>query len=118
MPDAYIDMNVAPINRGDAKIVAWEYEDNLAAPGNGYSIIIPDEVQHLSLTASFSGGGTGKVQTTTSTLEVVKTGTNIVWVDWDNGTVAITTQNACYPVTAVRMVQIHAGTMKLEVRAQ
>ena len=42
----------------------------------------------------------------------------ITAVDWDAGAVSSTTQDVAYPVTALRLVQIGAGTAKMSVRAQ
>jgi hypothetical protein len=113
----YVNMLAAPINEGDQKIVAWEYEQSLSGAGNGDSILIPDEVKQITLTLSFATGATGRVEATTSSIAKVKAGT-AVWVAWDAGVVATTTQDALYPVTAIRAVQVATGTVKLEVRAQ
>jgi hypothetical protein len=113
----YKEMNVCGENTGDPRKVAWESEINLAAPGNSDWILIPDEVQGLSVTLSFAGGGTGKVQTTTDILNTVKSGSPIV-VDWPAGEVGVTTQDFCVPVTAIRLVQVNAGTAKMTARCQ
>lgn len=110
-------MDVCGENTGDARKVAWEKEIDLAAPGNSDWLLIPDEVQGLSVTLSFSGGGSGKVQTTTDVLNTVKTGSPVT-VDWPAGEVSSTTQDFCVPVTAIRLVQINAGTAKMTVRCQ
>jgi len=70
------------------------------------------------VTVSFTGGATGKVQTTTDPLGTVKNGTPDP-VDWSIGTVASTTQDSLNgAVTAFRAVQESAGTMKMTARAQ
>jgi hypothetical protein len=114
---AWLMMDVAPIQEGNPQSFAWEKEVDLAAGGNSDSILIPDDVKSFSVTVSFAGGGTGKVQTTTDKVATVKAGT-ATWVDWDLGVVAATTQDNAQPVTAVRAVQVNPGTMKLTARAQ
>jgi hypothetical protein len=115
---SYKEMNVCSENTGDARKVAWEYEVNLVAPGNGDAIIIPDEIIFISTTMSFTAGGSGKVQVTTDPVAVVKSGSGITWVDSWWGEASDTYCDVYFPVTAIRAVQIDAGTMKMTVRAQ
>ena len=52
-----------------------------------------------------------------STVAQVKAGSE-TWIDWDIGAVAATTQGACDPPTAIRLVQTSVGgTSELQVRA-
>ena len=94
---------------------AWEYKDELTAPANGDSVIIPTTVKSVAVTLEVSAG-TGKVQATTSLLSEVENDT-AVWVDWDAGEVAVTTQDGVAPVTAIRQVNA-TGTTRFIVRAQ
>jgi hypothetical protein len=112
-----VKMQTAPINEGAANHFAFEYEGNLAAGGDGDSVLLPDEIQGFSVTVSFTGGGTGYVSTTTDTIDKVKAGT-AVWVAWPEGTIAATHQDYARPCTAIKMTQVAAGTMKMTVRAQ
>jgi hypothetical protein len=95
--------------------IGWEYNDTLATPGNGSSVINPDNVKIISVTLQITAGQ-GKVQATTSLLSDVLADT-AVWVDWDAGNVTATTQDTANPVTAIRQVNT-SGTTKMMVRAQ
>lgn len=95
--------------------LGWEYSETLASPGNGKSVLLPNGCNGLSLTLSVTAGS-GKIQTTTDLLENIHSGT-AVWVDWLVGTVTVTTQDYCKPVSAIRQVNV-SGTTKLMLRAQ
>jgi hypothetical protein len=111
------EMNVAPTKEGgDVGLKAFEAKDELAAPGNGESILIPDDVKTISVTVEPTGA-TAKVQTTTNSVAEVKAGTE-TWVDWDLGAVAVDTNDTADPVTAMRLVQIGAGSSIMTMRAQ
>ena len=116
---AWKNMDVAPINIGDQKSVAFEYQEILTAPGDGVSVLLPDEIRWFSTTMSFTGGATGKIQWTTDLVSVVKSGAGITWEDswWGE---ADETYTDLYPgvLTAIRIVQTGAGTMKVTMRAQ
>lgn len=111
------NMDVALVNEGAQNRIAFETEVNLAAAGSSDSIIVPDEVSGISATVEFTGGGTGHVETTTDKVSTVKAGT-ATWVAWDLGTVSTTKQDYCLPCTAIRATQVHAGAMKMSLRAQ
>ena len=113
----YVYMNVAPINYGDRKRIVYEYEESLAAPGNGKAVLIPDGVEWWTTTMSFTGGAEGKVQLSTDSVDTIKTGT-VTWVDSWWGDADDTYIDFYFLVTAFRMVQTVAGTMKLTARAQ
>ena len=110
------ELQQAQILSGDERMPAWEIEVNLSAAGNSDWYLIPDKVDNISVTVSFTGGATGKVQTCTDKVDVIKNGTPVP-VDWPFGLVAITTQKACWPPSGIRAVQVGAGTMKLSIRA-
>jgi hypothetical protein len=113
----YQNLDVAKINLGDEKKFAWEKQIDLIAPGNSDWLLVPDEVAGLTATLSFTAGGSGKIQTTTDKVDTVKTGSPVA-VDWPLGEVSSSTQDFCVPVTAIRAVQINAGTLKMTVRTQ
>jgi len=95
---------------------AYEYQDDLAAAGDGDWILIPADVRTVVATCEASGT-TAKVQTTTDTIASIDAGTETA-VDWDEGSVSTAVSAACDPPTAIRIVQDGAGTSKLTVRAQ
>jgi len=95
---------------------AWEYSEELSAPANGDTVIIPEDVQNISVTLVVTAGS-GKIQATTDLLATVESGTGVTWVDWDHGVVTATTQDVAKPVTALRQVNV-SGTTKLVMRAQ
>ena len=114
---AYSEMSVAPALQNNARKFAFEYSETLVAPGNGTSILVPAGVATVSVQVDFSNNGTGKVQTTVSSVAIVKAGTAI-WGDWDAGTVSTHYEDVCVPVTAVRLVQVGTGSATISVRAQ
>jgi hypothetical protein len=117
MSYAYKEMSVAPSLSPTGK-TAFEATDTLVAGGDGVSILIPAGISAISVQVTMSGGGTCNVQTTTDPVATVKSGSGITWVAWDKGTVSSTAQAVCAPVTALKLVQVHAGACALSVRAQ
>lgn len=111
------NMEVAQINTGYQRQVAFEKEINLTGVSVSNWIIIPDQIQKIDVTISFSGGATGKIQTSTDKVNVVKTGSPVL-IDWPFGTVSENIARACKPVTAMRGVQETSGDMKLTMRTQ
>lgn len=111
-------MDIAP-SYGNNSNHRQAYEKTVSLDAAGYSaaILIPQDVSIVSVSLVVASGGTGIVQTTTDSITTVKTGT-VSWIDWPSGTVAVNTTDVCYPVTAVRCQQVHAGTVSLSVRAQ
>lgn len=97
--------------------IGWEYDSgDVASPSNGNPVLIPDNVKVVSTTLEVNTGE-GKLQATTNKVANVESDTDVVWVDWDAGSVTVTTQDACSPVTAIRMVNV-SGTTRLMMRAQ
>lgn len=88
----------------------------LSSAGNGVSVLIPTQVQNISVALVLGGSSTGKVQTTISPLEDVINDIAI-WIDWDAGVVSETTADVAKPVTAIRQVNA-SGTTQLLMRAQ
>ena len=112
-------MTRVTIDRYDKRIDAqgFEYEETLSSAVNGAAVIIPDSVKNISVTLVITGGGSGKMQSTTNKLADVISDTGVVWVDWDAGVIAATAQDAMLPATAIRMVNV-SGTTRVLIRAQ
>lgn len=114
---AWQDMDVAQVNTGYQQEVSFQKEIELTAIGISDWIIIPDQIQLISVTVSFSGGAAGKMQTTTNLVHIVKTG-NPVPIDWDFGVISEARSERCKPVTAMRAEQTSPGVMSVSMRAQ
>ena len=119
MADNFIEMqktNISP--DGEQRIFAYEMELSLSSIGNTQWILIPLRVQQITVSLIFTDGARAKVQTTTTPILTVKTGTPTP-LDWPHGVVNENCADVCVPVTAVRMVKtVETGTVKIEVRAQ
>lgn len=113
----WVNMSVAPTIEGGGKAVAFETTLSLAAAGSSDSILIPDDVQSVSITAS-AIGTTTNVYSTTSSIAAVKADSGVTWIAWTAGAIASATGAVYNPVTAIKMIQTGAGSSKLEVRAQ
>lgn len=109
------ELKQAQVLSGDAKWPAWEGEIDLSAPGFSDWLLIPDKIQNVSVTITFTLGATGKVQTTTDIVSTIKTGTPLA-IDWPFGVVGVDTQKACYPPSGIRIFQIAPGTMNFTIR--
>lgn len=109
---SYVAMSRAPLEKATN---AWEYKETLSVAGNGVSVLLPPDLDDVTVTLEVSAGS-GKVQATTSTVADVKSDV-AVWVDWTAGTVTQTTQDYCKPPTALRMVNV-SGVTTLHLRAQ
>lgn len=99
--------------------VGWEYDSGeVASPGNGNWIIIPDNVKGLSCTLYISSGE-GNVETTDNKLADIISGTGIIAVEWASGSVTSTIQDGIDSnmPRAIRMVNI-SGTTRLLITAQ
>lgn len=110
-------MNVAQINTGFQRTVAWEANIQLTSAGESDWIIVPDNVDGVQVQVSFTGGGSGKIQATLSPVATIKSGSPVP-EDWDFGEVSTTIIESCEPVSALRAVQINAGAMTINMRAQ
>lgn len=109
-------IRVSPSGRGGYFNNIHEYEETLESPGNGEWILVPAGITSINCTLYFSGGGSGKIQTTSSSIEKVNAN-NAVAVDWPHGEVSDTTQDTTSPVTAIRQVCVGATSI-LALRAQ
>jgi len=107
----------AQILHGDEREPAFEFEINLTTPSESDWLLIPDKIDNISVTVSFTSGATGKIQATTDKVYNVKQGIPVA-EDWPLGVIGFTTQETCYPCTAIKAIQITNGTMKVTVRIQ
>ena len=114
---AWQDMDVVPVNTGYQRDVCFQKEITLMEDGTSDWIVIPDQINDISVTISFTGGAAGKVQTTTDSLFVIKNGSPYP-VDWPYGVVNYLFKDSCYPVSGMRIIQIGSGTMRMTMRAQ
>ncbi len=117
MSDIWGNMDVAPVNTGYQRNVVFQKKITIENPGESKWILIPDQINCVDVTLSFSGGASGKMQTTTDEIIDIKND-NAVPVDWPFGTVEETFQAGCLPVSGIRAVQEGAGIMIVTVRAQ
>ena len=115
---AWVQLGVAPALEGGEKSVAFEKTIILAAAGSTDSILIPDDVQNISVTAQASGGATATIYTTTDLVSTVKAAGTITWVPWAAGAVTTATGGVFYPVTAIKMTQTGAGASTISLRVQ
>jgi hypothetical protein len=110
-------MNTSQTGYSIGQARSWEDEVNLSAPGSSDWIIIPEKVRGVSVTVSFTGGATGKMQATTDRVNTIETGTPVA-VDWPFGIVSVTTQRRVKACSGLRAVQVGTGTMKVTFRGQ
>jgi len=113
----YKEMTTSQILTGRGENRSYEHELNNSSPGNSIWVLIPDKINIISVTLSFTGGGSGKMQTSTDKVDTVKNGSP-EYKNWPFGEVSASRQERCDPCTAIRLEQINAGTMKVSVRAQ
>lgn len=114
---ATINLQVAKTEYSRGEPRKWEREIVLDTPGESEWIIIPEQVDIISITVSFTGGATGKIQTTTERVYIVKTGSPLA-EDWSYGVVSVSFTKTCKPCSAIRAVMIHSGTMKITIISQ
>jgi hypothetical protein len=95
---------------------SWEKEIILNTLGESKWIIIPEKIKVIDVTVSFSGGASGKMQTTTDLVDRIKNGSPVI-IDWPFGIVNSNISKSCKPVSAMRAVQASAGIMKITMRA-
>jgi hypothetical protein len=113
----WVQMDVAPTQEGGAKEYAFEKTIALSSATSTDSILIPDDVQSISVTASASST-TVTVYSTTDTVATVKAGSAITWLAWNAGAISTATGSVYSPVTAIKATQAGAGSSKIMVRAQ
>jgi hypothetical protein len=106
---------VIKTNAGDG--LSWEAEVSLTGVGGSDWIIVPDKVESVLVTVSFTGGAKGWVESTTDSLDTIKTGGVITPIVWKYGEVFVDTGTVLYPVRALRLFQTFAGGSKLTLKA-
>jgi hypothetical protein len=111
----YQDMNAAQVDYSIGQDRSWEKQIILKAVSISDWIIIPEKIKIIDVTVSFTGGASGKIQTSTDLVDTVKNGSPVP-IDWPFGTVSSDQSRSCKPVTAMRAVQEAAGEMKLTMR--
>ena len=102
-------------SRGEPR--AFEIEINLDAPGFSEWVIIPEQIDIISVTVSFTGGATGKMQTTTDLVYTIKTGSPTA-EDWPYGEISVSVTKTCKPCSGMRAAMSGSGTMRVTIRAQ
>jgi hypothetical protein len=115
---AWKNMTVTQSELATGQTFSFESTEVLLAAGDSSSILIPQLVANVIVTAEASGGATACVYSTTDPVATVKSGTGITWLAWHNGNISTPTASAFFPVTAIKMTQIGAGSSKISVRAQ
>lgn len=114
----WVEMNVAPTTEGGAaNLKAFEKTVSLASAASSDSILIPDDIQNIAVTAQASGT-TVTVYSTTDDVAIVKSGSGITWIAWGAGAISTATASMFGPVTALKIIQAGAGSSKITVRAQ
>lgn len=93
---------------------SWQFSELLSTPGNGSSILIPNGAVGVGIML-YIQSGSGKLQTTTDTIESVYDG-SAIWVDSPVGVVDATFQDYAKGITAIRQVNV-SGTTRLLLRA-
>lgn len=115
---AWVDMDVAPTQDGGEKESSFEKTIILAGAGDTASIMVPDDVQNVIVTAQAAGGATATIYTSTDLVSIVKSGSGITWIQWAAGAVTTATGGSFFPVTAIKMTQTGAGSSAISIRAQ
>ena len=110
-------MNAAQTEYSIGQDRSWEYEINMDTPGNSEWVIIPEKIRLISVTISFQGGASGKMQTSTDKVDTIKTGSPVS-IDWPFGEVNTNQTKVCKPCSGIRAVQINTGIVKITLRAQ
>jgi hypothetical protein len=119
MADYTIQMSVAGTQEAGARPFAFEYSQSLAAAGDTKYILIPDDIQNISITAQAAGAGTtATVYSSTDLISILKSGSGITWIPWAAGAVTTATASVFAPVTAIKMTQVGTGTSSVSMRCQ
>jgi len=114
----WMEMLIAPTQEGgQLNLRAFEAGYELHAPGNGKSVLIPDDIKLLGGLTKPTGCET-KMQFSNDYVSEVKAGTadwyDVWWLGfWDEDEWL-----PMFPCTALRMVQLGAGDSIFRVRAQ
>jgi hypothetical protein len=115
------NMEVAPLNSGYQRQVAFQKKITLDIKGVTPWVLIPDQVVSVQVTVEFTGGASGNVEATTELIEEIKNENVMDGVQWDLGEVSTRSQDTASPPTAIRGVMTQQGvngTMIITMRAQ
>lgn len=112
-----INMNVAQTGYSSGQERSYEQTLVLISPGNSDWIKIPERIKNVTVQLIFTGGATGKMQTTADVVNIIDTGSPNP-DDWPFGTVSTNQSKVCRPVSGIRAVQETSGTMQVNIRAQ
>lgn len=99
--------------------VSFEYDQTLTyvdAELTSDPIIMPNNVDQIAVTL-YIDTGEGKVQATTNKLADVISDTDVVWHDWELGSIIATDQDVAAPVTAMRFI-CTTGVVRIMIKAQ
>ena len=114
---AYKNMEVAPsYGNWQNHRQAYESEVSLASVTTSDIILIPQDVNNVSISVIVGAGGQGNVDVSNDSVYTVKNGAP-TWIPNSIALVANTLINL-EPCTAIRLNQSNAGTVKMCVRAQ
>ena len=112
---------------GGTRLEAFEADVELSYEGEiSDYVLIPSDIRSVTVTLYVTGGVSGYVEATTDRIEKVIDGT-AEYIMWPQGIVDETTQDSCYPPTAIRAVwynaglklpPVPAGGVSMSVRAQ
>lgn len=91
-----------------------EYETTYNSGTDQEPVVMLPNGNYTTFTLSFPGGGSGKIQVTTSPLSVVEAG-NAEWFDWSLGVISQSIQDFFYNPTAIRVVRV-SGNVKISLR--
>lgn len=111
------DFDVAQTGYSRGEPRAWEEKITLTSPGFSDWILIPEQVRGIAVTVDFTGGCSGRMETTTDKVYEVKTG-NPNPIPWPFGYVSTERTEVCKPCTAIRAEQVGAGSMIVTMRPQ
>lgn len=93
---------------------AYFYTETKSAGASGNPVIIPTTIKKILARLVF-GTGAGSIQTSVSSIALIKAGT-ANWVTWDAGVVASTTEDVAERVNGVRVVR-SSGDVIMELVA-
>lgn len=120
MAQYFIIPDPVQVCAGYDNVNAYQAELNLSGEGSSKWVMVPEDISSIAVTFSATGGGRGKVETTTDLFQKVQNNdSGVVPVEWELGVVEGAIQDFVIPVTALRLVQTSSiGSCKLTMRMQ
>lgn len=99
---------------------AWEYSITLSEAASSDWIMIPVNVDNISVAVVFSDTAEAKVQISNDLQATLEAGSGETAFDWTSGAVTVNTEDALVPVSAIRLnvTDYTSGNITLLVRAQ